>query len=581
MNTPQNATQLLVQDFQKNFEQFKQYIYTIRSNFEVVKMYFKEIMSVSPLFTHSKLWKLYFEIAFETNFDAFLFVVSLWLLSAPPSPSTAIFLVDKLKLIQSKFPPYRYEQFLIDIIEKTGQAPNMNSLWETLIHSIQDPQSQQIIFSMYNDLYPPLPDKQSPQRILVRFNEIKIQTTFFQEIKHGKMLILQKRPKSQPQNSPFIKTFSDLLDTEYLRQKQNMFVDVSPLSFGALFYFLEKTMSIVLKLLYFKSDVVYKWLKRYADHLLELTLFAQAKTKTPEMQRFALRTLLIKRTTRFTTLFQVVTSQNKSLSLIDKDGFLWANYFKLRLRCVDLNTRSSYLQKIEQVKDQLKVTYLPLSLQLVKFSLFTSINANQLNIVDLDNLFNQFSDSYNPELLSDLELVCKSYMDFFFARGNKDVVITIFEALINFPGEKRKWLIWKDYAETLARMELRDLSVKAYLRALPFLDEKEAEAAWASFYSYVQPGVSMEQFKSSQNGRIIPPERKQFIRVEKQQQQPPQQQQIPIPQQFQPPQQQQMFLQQQNQPLYQSQQMRQQQKPFIPNQYQGGYMQDQPFQGQY
>ncbi|EAL48616.2 hypothetical protein EHI8A_231820 [Entamoeba histolytica HM-1:IMSS-B] len=400
----------------------------------------------------------------------------------------------------------------MDIVEKVGLAPNMNKLWELMINNTIDIKEKEQLFSIYHDFYPPIPDKQSPTKQLMRFNEIQIQTIFYQELKHGKKLLIQKRTKGQSQNSPFVKTYIDLLETEYKRLKQNIFSDICPITFGSFFYFIEKVVSLLVKMFPFKFDLIYKWLRREGKSILKLSSFLNSQKQNTELQQFSIQQLFIKRSIRFQMNLHLALVQNNDLNVLDVDGKLWSLYFKIKLLTSDQPTKANMLKKIEQLKEKLHVQYLPISLQLIKMRLYLTINYNtEFNIVDLDNLFNQFYDSYDTKLLSEFEDICSLYINNYSVRRKSNEIIGIYDGLLDFPGEKKKWLLWKEYIDTMLKLNRIDVIPSLYQRAIPFLSLTEVNIAWKTFYDLMKPQVSFEQFKDEQTRLLVTSRKKSFI----------------------------------------------------------------------
>ena len=89
-----------------------------RVNYPAVKELFKQIVIIYPLFTHSKIWKLFMDLALQKGFEEAFEVINLWMLYAPPTPSTTLYFVEKIKQNQQYFDQRKLEVLLKGIIEK-------------------------------------------------------------------------------------------------------------------------------------------------------------------------------------------------------------------------------------------------------------------------------------------------------------------------------------------------------------------------------------------------------------------------------------------------------------------------------
>ncbi|KAL7719179.1 Uncharacterized protein QTN25_002782 [Entamoeba marina] len=564
-----------ITDFNSNFENFRVFIDNgLQSNFDLIRECFRKALTLYPLYSHSKLWKFYLDVMHRFSLNDFLDGVGVWLAEAPPSPSNALFVVEKLLMFEQSIPANQFQLLLIDIIEKHGQAINVNKLWETLIQKLNNPITSQLIqptFQIYSDLYPPYPDNKTPTKLLMRSHEIQIQSTFLHEIKHGKKLLLQKNQKQKGVNTPFVKTYLDLLDNEYKRIKRTRLTDVTALSFGVYFYYLEKVIYLVIKLFPDQFQTIYTWMKRYGQNLLKLSSYIEANAKRHEYQQFPFKMLFDKRIHRFCKCFEKLVYPTRSLSNLDTSARLFSNHFKLLFQFIDPTTLPSYFKVIDDSKQFIGVSVLPLRLQLLKLQLHIRLsNATQLELVDLDNIFNQFYDSYEPKLLSELEIICKSYMNYFVQLNMIDNLVLVFEALLGFPGEKRKSRIWQDYADTLFSVKRHDLVPDVYYRGIPNVDLKDADNMWHNFHRSIQPEVPFDQFKSTNERKLIPPQRKQFVLFSRQTsrsnpvQNQPYQPQSHQQQNYQPQQQPQQSYKPTSAQTYQPQQQQYQSQPYQP-----------------
>ena len=73
------------------------------------------------------------------------------------------------------------------IIEKVGLHSNMKNVWQYLCDIIYQ-NEKNFVFSLMSHLFPDQPNQNS----FARCNELHIQRIFYDEIKHGKRLIVQK-----------------------------------------------------------------------------------------------------------------------------------------------------------------------------------------------------------------------------------------------------------------------------------------------------------------------------------------------------------------------------------------------------
>lgn len=329
---------------------------------------------------------------------------------------------------------------LVDIIEKVGQGLYVNELWEYLVQLMESQNDKEYVFKIYGTVYPPNPDKQSPASQYFRYNDIQICISFNEELKHGKKLLLQKRPKGQTTNSPFVKTYLDLLDTEYHRQKRKRYEDVCSLSFGEFFYFTERAVGSIMKLFGNRSPLVYKWLKRDARSLKQLDEYLQKNIQRYDATKFQLPQLLLKRICRFCSLFELVMKQWGSVLECDTDGKLLSMYYRFQLKKTKQNRLLTLIPSINGSVKYFKGGRLPLPLQLVKFIAVQKSHTYNPDIKDLNNLFNQFYDSFDAQWLGDLKCICRWYIQHYIQTNEMDTVCAIYEALLSLPvvcqGEK-------------------------------------------------------------------------------------------------------------------------------------------------